>query len=92
MPRQTNFGGGEISPLLWGRTDLPFWARSLRACLNFFISKPGAAVSRPGTTYVGEMKNSPNAEEIFTRASHLTLASSSRSTLRTTRASAWCSG
>jgi hypothetical protein len=57
--RQTNFGGGEVSPFLWGRTDLPIFGRALRSCLNFFISKQGAAVSRPGTTFVGELKNSP---------------------------------
>lgn len=55
--RQTNFSGGELSPLLWGRTDLAKFAVGLRKCRNFFISKQGAAVSRPGTLYVGTTKD-----------------------------------
>lgn len=51
--RQTNFSGGEVAPGLWGRTDLELFGRSLRRCRNFFLSKQGAAVSRPGTTYIG---------------------------------------
>lgn len=54
--RQTNFSAGELSPFLWGRTDLSKWAQGLRTCRNFFISKAGAAVSRPGTRYIGETK------------------------------------
>jgi hypothetical protein len=50
--RQTNFGGGELDPQLWGRTDLPQYGRGLRTMRNFFPSRQGAAVSRPGTTYV----------------------------------------
>jgi hypothetical protein len=54
--RQTNFDGGEISPLLHGRTDSPLFGKSLRQLLNFFITKHGAAASRPGTTYVNTTK------------------------------------
>jgi hypothetical protein len=54
--RQTNFSAGEISPLLWARTDLPAFANGLRTCRNFFISREGAAISRPGTTLVCETK------------------------------------
>lgn len=56
--RQTNFLAGELSPTLHGRTDLDLYARGLRRCRNFFISKHGAAVSRPGMKYCGEVKNS----------------------------------
>lgn len=52
--RQTNFSGGEISPYLYGRTDLPVFGSGLRTCKNFFISPHGAAVSRGGTTYIQE--------------------------------------
>lgn len=52
--RQTNFSAGEIAPLYWGRTDLPLHAKGLRTCRNFFISKSGAAHSRPGTTLISE--------------------------------------
>lgn len=50
--RQTNFSGGELCPHLWGRTDLDVFGRGLRTLRNFFTSKQGAAVSRPGTTFV----------------------------------------
>jgi hypothetical protein len=51
--RQTNFSAGELDPLLWGRTDLPAYARGMRRMRNFFPSKQGAAVSRPGSTFIG---------------------------------------
>lgn len=54
--RQTNFTGGELSPLLWGRTDSPLHAKGLRTCRNFFVSQQGAAHSRPGTTFVAGVK------------------------------------
>lgn len=56
MTRQTNFGGGELSPLMWGRTDSPLYARGLRRCRNFFVSQEGMAVSRPGSLFVAETK------------------------------------
>lgn len=51
--RQTNFLGGELDPLLWGRTDLDVFARGMRTMRNFFVSRQGAAVSRGGTKFVG---------------------------------------
>ncbi len=56
MPRQTNFSSGEIAPLRWGRTDMPGYATGLRVCRNFFVSKEGAAVSRPGSQLVNGSK------------------------------------
>lgn len=53
--RQTNFLGGELDPKLWGRTDLETFSRGLRRMRNFFPSQHGAAVSRPGTTFVSEI-------------------------------------
>lgn len=63
--RQTNFLGGEISPYLWGRTDLPLWAAGLKTCRNFFISRQGMAVSRPGTTFVCAAKNQQNPPRLI---------------------------
>lgn len=57
--RQTNLGAGELAPLYWGRTDLDIFPRGLRTCRNFFISKSGAAHSRPGTTLVAEVAGGP---------------------------------
>jgi hypothetical protein len=50
--RQTSFASGELAPLLWGRSDLPIYGSGLRRMRDFFISRHGAAVSRPGTTWV----------------------------------------
>lgn len=47
--RQTSFAGGELSPRLWGRTDLELFGHGARRLRNFFVSPQGAAVSRPGT-------------------------------------------
>lgn len=55
--RQTSFAGGELSPLLWGRTDLEKFIIGLRRCRNFFISRQGAAVSRPGSKYLQQTKS-----------------------------------
>ncbi len=58
MPRQTNFGGGEIAPMSWGRSDRSFFARGLRTMRNFFPTKQhGAAVSRPGSLYITTTKD-----------------------------------
>ena len=51
--RQTNFLGGEIAPMSWGRNDRPFFGRGLRTMRNFFPTRQhGAAVSRPGSLYI----------------------------------------
>jgi hypothetical protein len=54
MPRirQTSFSSGELAPEYWGRTDLDKYASGLRFMRNFFTSKHGAAVSRPGTEII----------------------------------------
>lgn len=47
--RQTSFAAGELSPLLWGRTDLELYAHGARRISNFVVNPHGNAVSRPGT-------------------------------------------
>lgn len=55
--RQLSFSGGELSPDLRARSDLAKHASGLALCRNFFISKRGQAVSRPGTNFCGTAKN-----------------------------------
>lgn len=56
--RQASFGGGELAPLLRGRSDLAVFGRALRTMRNFFPSKVhGAAVSRPGSLYIGTTRD-----------------------------------
>lgn len=53
--RQVSFAGGELSPSLWGRTDLdryPVGARTLR---NFIVTPHGVAANRPGTVHIDEI-------------------------------------
>lgn len=56
--RQNSFAAGELAPALHGKVDLPQYKQGLRRCRNFFISKHGAAVSRPGLAKVVELKDS----------------------------------
>lgn len=55
--RQKNFSAGELSPLAWGNTDSSAFAKGSRKLENYFVSKEGAAVSRPGTTFVRATKS-----------------------------------
>lgn len=52
--RQTHFSAGELSPRMWGRTDSPLYRAGLRRMRDFFPSRQGEAVSRPGTILVGQ--------------------------------------
>lgn len=53
LVRQTNFLGGELDPKLWGRSDLGVYGRGTRRMRNFFPTHQGAAVSRPGSQFLG---------------------------------------
>jgi len=48
----TNFSGGELSPLVYGRFDLPQYSAGLQTLQNFLVLKPGIVSRRPGTKYV----------------------------------------
>lgn len=55
---QRSFSGGELSPSLYARTDFnkyPIGAKKIR---NFIVLKHGGISTRPGTRFVGEVKNS----------------------------------
>lgn len=53
---QTGFVAGEISPSLYGRTDLAKYHQGASTMRNFFVNYRGGAASRPGTAYVGMCK------------------------------------
>jgi hypothetical protein len=55
--RQTSFRAGEWARTMYGRTDLPAYAHALRRCRGFIVTKHGAAVNRPGTEFLGEVKD-----------------------------------
>lgn len=53
---QTSFAGGEISPDLYGRTDLAKIKIGCRTLRNFIPSPHGPAYNRPGTQYIATTK------------------------------------
>ena len=57
-PIQSNFNGGEISPLLYGRPDLDRYKTGLKTCKNFVPLVQGPAERRPGTVHIVEVKTS----------------------------------
>lgn len=59
--RQFSFSGGEIVPSLWARVDLVKYATGCRTLKNFMVMRHGGATNRPGTGFVGEVKDSTKA-------------------------------
>ena len=53
---QTNFNGGEISPLLYGRPDVDRYQTGLATCENFVPLLQGPLERRPGTHYIDSTK------------------------------------
>jgi hypothetical protein len=49
--RQTSFAGGELSPRLYGRTDVSKYDAGLRTCLNAVPTPEGAVQNRAGFEY-----------------------------------------
>lgn len=57
-PIKNNFNHGEISPLLYGRTDLSEYQGGCKYLLNWVPIVQGPIVARPGTQYISEVKDS----------------------------------
>lgn len=62
---QATFGGGELSPALWGRTDLQKYKTGLRVARNINILPQGGTRNRPGTGYVAQAGDSTNAVRLI---------------------------
>lgn len=58
---QNNFVGGEISPALYGRSDLQAYYRSCAKAENFVVSREGSLKKRRGIEAVGTI-NHPHGE------------------------------
>lgn len=55
------FNSGEMSPKLWGRTDIDKWRNAASTMRNFYVDYRGGASSRAGLAYVGMCKQgAPN--------------------------------
>lgn len=61
---QYGFSGGEIAPSLFGRSDLDKYALSLRRAKNVLITKVGGILNRPGTEFIGEVRDSADITRI----------------------------
>lgn len=59
---QASFAGGEISPKLHGRVDLPKYSTSLASAKNCRITAEGSAENRPGLEWVGEIADASQFE------------------------------
>lgn len=55
---QYGFSGGAIGHQLTGRTDLEKYALSLRTAKNVLITKYGGILNRPGSEFIGEVRDS----------------------------------
>ena len=53
---QNSFSSGELSPSIFGRTDLAKWHSGASTMRNFFVNYRGGAASRAGTAFVGQCK------------------------------------
>lgn len=50
---QNSLAAGELSPTLYGRTDLQKWNAGTSTCRNFYVDYRGGVSSRAGLAYVG---------------------------------------
>lgn len=57
-PIQTAFNGGELSPYIAGRVDVSKYANGCERMVNFLPLVQGPAITRPGTWFVQEVKDS----------------------------------
>jgi len=57
---QRSFAAGEVSPDLWGRTDLIKYQTGLGVCRNMFVRFQGGVSNRAGTQYVGVNPDLPD--------------------------------
>ena len=53
---QNSLSGGELSPLVRGRTDLKSYFSGTTTCRNFYACYEGGVSSRAGLAYVGTCK------------------------------------
>lgn len=58
---QNGFLAGELSPAVYGRTDMVKFHLGATTMRNFFVGYRGGAYSRPGLAYVGICKQSGSA-------------------------------
>ena len=73
-PIQSNFNGGEVSPLLSGRTDLAAYGISVGEMLNIIPTIQGGALKRSGSRFVNQAKTAGGAVRLIGFEPQLTQA------------------
>lgn len=63
---QSSFGGGEVSPEMFGRIDDVKYQSGLALCRNFIIKPQGPAENRAGFGFVCEAKDSSRRVKLIT--------------------------
>jgi hypothetical protein len=61
----STFTAGEVSPKLFGRTDLAKYNSGAAVIENFLVQPHGGVVRRPGTRFISEVKTSANAVRLI---------------------------
>jgi hypothetical protein len=61
---QSNFNGGEWSPLAYGRYDLAKYKNGLALCQNYIPTQQGGLTRRPGFAFVAQVKDSTYAPRL----------------------------
>lgn len=62
---QTNFTTGEVAQAVWGRIDSDRYDGSLQTCLNYIPTLQGPLIRRPGSRYIGNVKDSTQPGYLF---------------------------
>lgn len=62
---QSNFNGGEFSPLAVGRVDIDRYPTGLATCLNYIPMLQGGKTRRTGTKFVEEVKDSTKTTRLI---------------------------
>ena len=57
MTQQVSFAAGELSPRLYGRSDLLKYASGAELIENFIVRPEGGLMRRPGTRFAGATRN-----------------------------------
>lgn len=62
---QSSFSRGEISPAMYGRVDVASYEVALRTARNMIIHPQGGCSNRPGTSFIGPVKDHARKVRLF---------------------------
>jgi len=62
---QRSFSSGEVAPALYSRVDTTRYATGLKKLRNQYVMRHGGATNRPGTKFIGEVKDSTKAVRLI---------------------------